>query len=203
MSEFTTNDANAAVLLDLYGLDITTSKKVTVTTPDKPKPKTPKGTVLVEGSKANDKVTAFGSFDYTIEGRGGNDKLRGGKQDDTIVGGAGKDVAIGGKGKDIFEFSNGDLVESNRAKKLDTINDLGKGDLIRLDKKIVDKNLKAGALDPDDLAVVKKNSSKIDATLIFVKSEGVLYYNDDEKTKDTKLMNIDGVNPQADNFEIF
>jgi Ca2+-binding RTX toxin-like protein len=60
---------------------------------------------LVLGNTGNDAISATGGTAARIEGRAGNDALRGGDGADRLVGGTGQDVMTGGLGQDWFIFT--------------------------------------------------------------------------------------------------
>lgn len=59
---------------------------------------------VVLGGSGEDDIRATGKVGTYLDGRGGNDIVRGGVGDDYIVGGGGDDKLWGGKGADTFLF---------------------------------------------------------------------------------------------------
>jgi len=122
---------------------------------------------VIRGTGGNDKLSAFNLSEYTIEGYGGDDDIRGSFGDDILDGGTGNDILYGNGGNDTYIFGRGYGV--------DEIYDGGGGlDTIKFKEGISMDDLEFVRISSDVGEIRIKNSEdKIVLRRIFSKSEGV------------------------------
>ena len=130
----------------------------------------------IRGRGGHDTIKAAGGDDR-LRGESGNDKLYGGSGRDTLVGGNGKDSLSGGSYADAFVFN---LKPSTS--NVDTISDFKHNtDVIQLENsvfKTIGPTLEAGEF------FAKRGATKAhdaDDRIVYDKSTGKLYYDDDGK----------------------
>lgn len=176
---------------DAYGGQKIQTFTINVTNVYETIPTTKSGTGAGErviGEYGNDRVFGFGGND-TIFGQAGNDSLYGGDGDDYVIGGDGtaaasgddwlyggngRDTLAGGNGRDIFVFDTRPNTRTN----LDFINDFSSADdTIHLLKSAF-STLKKGTLAKSAFVVGSKVHDK-DDRIIYVKSQGALFYDPD------------------------
>jgi Ca2+-binding RTX toxin-like protein len=160
------------------------------------------GTDLLIGGPGND-VLDGGPGDDVLIGGGGRDVLVGGDGDDRLQGGRGKDLLTGGLGKDSFRFEKGST-GSKKRKRVDVITDFDpQEDTIELDRRLLKGEVKVGELNSEQFKSVRKMAGNIDATIIYERRSGLLYFNP-EKGSTIVLMQLDkNLKITAANFEVF
>lgn len=147
----------------------------------------------LNGTNKNDILQGLGGAD-SINGSAGNDqlfggagkdKLNGGTGNDILDGGARNDILTGGSGQDIFQFTN--------AYNVDTITDYSAiDDTIQLENTIFASLEKTGSLTVGFLRSGAGITSAADTNdyLIYNKTTGVLYYDDDANGTDSLAVKI-------------
>ncbi|GEO17885.1 calcium-binding protein [Microvirga aerophila] len=138
-------------------------------------------TVNAAASTANGKIINDDSGSTAVDGDASNNTLDGGVGDDTLSGGNGNDVLTGGAGRDVFAFKNAPKKRSN----FDTITDFNVvDDAVWLSKAVFTKLGKKGSetapvlLNKKHFVVGNKAKDK-DDYIIYKKSTGILYYDND------------------------
>lgn len=154
--------------VDAYGGVLEQDLTITVQNAIENNPLVRSGTAaaeFIQGENANDK----------LYGLAGDDTLSAGNGNDTLFGGAGSDTFYGGAGRDIFVFDGRPNIRTN----LDSIKDFAPADdTIHLRKSIFTKLARKGTLSPDAFVVGNRVYDKEDR-IIYLKSEGALFYDAD------------------------
>jgi Ca2+-binding RTX toxin-like protein len=148
---------------------------------------------FVQGGAGDDSISSHGGDDLVQGNSGfdiinagtGNDTLDGGTNRDVLYGGIDDDLLTGGKDKDTFRigFAPGEAVPADAIDQLgvDTITDFNLGqDVIELDTRVLTEltdTLRAEFNNASSLASADQN-----AVLIYDRSTGLVYYNEDATT---------------------
>lgn len=145
------------------------------------------------GGTANDVLKGLGGADV-LNGNAGNDQLLGGAGKDNLNGGAGADVLDGGARNDVLTGGAGqDIFQLTTAYNVDTITDFSVvDDTIQLENAIFSSLEKTGTLTAGFLRSGAGFTSAADANdfLIYNKTTGVLYYDDDANGTDSLAVKI-------------
>jgi Ca2+-binding RTX toxin-like protein len=144
-----------------------------------------KGSDLLYGN-GNDDLLTGGKDKDTLLGGYGEDTLDGGSNRDVLYGGIDDDLLTGGNDKDTFRigFAPGEAVPADAIDQLgvDTITDFNPGqDVIELDTRVLTEltdTLRAEFNNASSLASADQN-----AVLIYDRSTGLVYYNEDASVK--------------------
>jgi Ca2+-binding RTX toxin-like protein len=142
------------------------------------------GNDTINGHAGNDTINGQNEDDI-LQGSSGFDIINGGQGDDTIYGGANADVLTGGKQEDTFRigFAPRESIPTNAIDNLgvDTITDFNLDqDIIELDADVFAEladTLRADFSNAKSLAAADQN-----AVLIYDRSSGLVYYNEDAAT---------------------
>ncbi len=132
------------------------------------------GNDTIFGDNGND--TMIGNAgDDTLFGGAKSDTLRGGGGDDILDGGSGRDLLQGGLGADTFVFGR----DANRTGGLDRIVDFRPGeDRIELSSALLPGSGLGSELGDTDFAIVRDiDAEVVNATLIYERNTGIVYYN--------------------------
>ena len=132
------------------------------------------GANILRGLDGNDLLFGLGSNDDLFGGNG-NDQLFGGDGNDELFGGLGNDSLTGGAGNDIFYFNS----LPNKTTNVDRVLDFNRPtDLFRIDNAVFKKVGSNGALKADAF-ILGKHAADAEDRIIYDKSTGNLFYDDD------------------------
>lgn len=130
--------------------------------------------IVKTGTSASEQIVGEAGKDR-LSGASGNDRIFGEANNDTLIGGAGNDILVGGKGKDIFIFD----VKPNTRYNLDQIVDFNVyDDTIYLRQAAFSGITRKGTL-LKDAFVVGDRVYDAEDRIIYLKSEGALFYDPD------------------------